>query len=65
MRENIALPLVLATVFTAGCLLIQRLEQHAEYVEDVLVSAFLIAATLATIAVLGRYADDAHAFQRP
>lgn len=44
MRENLALPLVLATVFTAGCILIQRLEQYAECVEDVLTSAFLIVA---------------------
>jgi hypothetical protein len=65
MRENLALPLVLATLFTAGCILIQRLEQHAECVEDVLTSAFLIAAGLATIAFFGRYADGAYAFQRP
>jgi hypothetical protein len=65
MRENLALPLVLAAVFTAGCILIQRLEHDAECVEDVLVSTFLIVAGLATIALLGRYADGAHAFQRP
>ncbi|MGH1572075.1 hypothetical protein ACRAWG_17025 [Methylobacterium sp. P31] len=64
MRENIALPLILAAVFTAGCILIQRLEQYAEYVEDALTSAFLIVAGLATIALVGRYADGAHAFQR-
>ncbi|MHB2210919.1 hypothetical protein [Methylobacterium sp. CM6257] len=64
MRENLPLPLILAFVFTAGCMLIQRLEQYAEYVEDVLIPAFLIVAGLATIALLGRYADGAHAFPR-
>ncbi|MBP1181490.1 hypothetical protein JOE48_003454 [Methylobacterium sp. PvR107] len=64
MRENLALPLVLAVVFTAGCILIQRLEQYAERVEDVLTLAFLIVAGLSTIALLGRYADGARAFPR-
>jgi hypothetical protein len=65
MRENLALPLILAAVFTAGCILIQRLDHDAECVEDVLTSAFLILAGLATIALLGRYADGAHAFRSP
>lgn len=65
MRENLAVPLILAAVFTAGCILIQRLQQHAEDVKDALTSAFLIVAGLTTIALLGRYADGAHAFPRP
>ncbi|WP_408902968.1 hypothetical protein [Methylobacterium radiotolerans] len=64
MCENLALPLVLAAVFTTSCILIQRLEQHAECVEDVFVPAFLIVASLATVVLLGRYADGARAFQR-
>lgn len=65
MRESLRLPLILAVAFTAGCILIQRLEQYAEYVEDVLTSAFLIVAGLSTIALLGRYADGVQAFPRP
>jgi hypothetical protein len=64
MRGNIALPVVLAAVFTVGCILIQQLERHTEDVEDALTSTFLIVAALAMTALLTRYADSAHALQR-
>jgi hypothetical protein len=38
MRGNVSLPLILAAVFTAGCILIQQFKHHAEYVEDALTS---------------------------
>jgi hypothetical protein len=47
----------MASVFTAGCVLIQKLERQAERVGDALGAIFLVCTLLCLLAMLGHYAE--------
>ncbi|WP_267360062.1 MULTISPECIES: hypothetical protein [unclassified Methylobacterium] len=58
MAEDLGVPLIMAAVFTAGCYLIWRLEQRAEHVERVLLTALGVTVVLAFGATLEHYIDE-------
>lgn len=57
MSSALIVPFVMATVFTAGCALIQKLERHAERVGEALGAIFLVCTLLCLLAMLGHYAE--------
>lgn len=61
MADNLTVSLLMASVFTAGCYLIQRLERHAASVEHSLLMALMCLTIFAFVALLGRYAEEMHA----
>lgn len=54
---TILVPLILASLFTAGCILISKLERYAEHITGVLGSVFVLVAVLATLFLIGRGAE--------
>lgn len=57
MPLTLIVPLALATIFTAGGVLIQRLERHAERVTGILGVVLLLFSFLDILAVFSRLAD--------
>lgn len=55
MLIDLTLPIVMASVFTAGWVAIQKLERHAERVGDLLGFLLLLCALLCTAAIVGPY----------
>lgn len=65
MPEILIVPLVLATLFTTGGMLIQRLERHAERITGVLGVVLLFFSFLDILAVFSRFAEaEQHAASR-
>lgn len=50
-------PFVMASVFTAGCVLIQKLERHAERVGEALGAIFMVCTLLCLLALVDHYAE--------
>lgn len=56
--SSLAVPFVVATVFTLGGYAIVRIKKHADIVGAVLGCTFAVCAMLAVLALLVRVADD-------
>lgn len=65
MPEDLIVPLIMATAFTGGCYLIQRLERYAASMEHSLTMALMCLTMFAFVVMLGRYAEEAHARPQP
>jgi hypothetical protein len=48
----------MASVFTAGCVLIQKLERYAERVGEALGAIFMVCTVLCLLALVGQYAGS-------
>ena len=65
MPVDLIVPLIMATAFTGGCYLIQRLERHATSVEHSLFMALMCLTIFAFAVMLGHYAEEVHARPQP
>ena len=54
---NITIPLIAATVFTAGGYGILNAKRHAERIRDSLAAAFMLCAVMAPVAIIAVYAE--------
>ncbi|WP_267428303.1 hypothetical protein [Methylobacterium sp. GC_Met_2] len=60
MPNDLTVPLIMASMFTAGCYLIQRLERYAASVEHSLSMALVCLTIFTFVALIGRYAEEVH-----
>lgn len=62
MLADLALPIILATVFTAGAYGIHKAERHADRVTVILGFAFITLAMLDVLALVGHITNDEPGF---
>lgn len=55
MPANLTIPFALAALFTGGCIVIQRLEQHADRVTEFLSLALLTVLLFVACGLFGNY----------
>lgn len=55
-----AIPLLLATLFTIGCVAIHKAERHAERISDVLGVLFFTVAAFALLAIVAHLSGTGH-----
>jgi hypothetical protein len=58
MSSTLIVSFVMASVFTAGCVLIQRLERYAQRVGEPLGAIFLVCTLFCLLALVGHYAGS-------
>lgn len=65
MPDDLTVPLLMASVFTAGCYLIRRFERYAASVEHSLTMALMCLTMFGLVVMLGQHVEKVHARPQP